>query len=194
LKVLSDLKTTEDGIRAEHAGEFSEDGDLDSYVEHVTDDLHNQAHMYATSSFLMACMAVEGLINNYGTRRLGEDFYKKNLERLGITEKLSVLMLICLGVALDKNDPIIAKVRSLFDSRNRLVHPKTKEFDFEHREHANCAHPKDLELERSLEDVEWIIDRLHELDPALKRYSILKRPNQPLHRMAYGAGAPPATR
>jgi len=180
-KTLHELLAEESRIRSEHQTDFEEASDLDAFVHYGSSGLHDLAHMYATSSFIFACMALEGFINNYGTVRLGEAFFKKNMERLGITEKLSVLILICLGIVLDKDDPLIVKTRSIFDERNRLVHPKTKEFDSENPAHGAYVHPKDVGLEKSLMDLECVIDRLCELDPAIRMRSTFKKPNNGLH-------------
>ncbi|HLM68934.1 MAG TPA: hypothetical protein VK358_15455 [Longimicrobium sp.] len=72
-------------------------------------------------------MSVEAFLNFYGVVRLGERFYKDNLQKAGATEKLSLLLALCDGVELDPSSDLWRTVRALFDRRNALVHPKTAE-------------------------------------------------------------------
>lgn len=77
------------------------------------------------TAVLYSCLAIEGFLNDYGVRRLGQVFYARNLERLSPTQKVSVLIATCRHQLLPPDAPILATVRRLFEARNRLVHPKT---------------------------------------------------------------------
>lgn len=151
---------------------------LDSLIVHETSELEAAAYRYAESSFLFLCMTIESFLNHYGVKRLGSTFYRRNVERLGITEKLALLLLICLGVKLKPDDPLLTKVRSLFDRRNQLVHPKTRRIDFDKLHEFVSKHPRDLGLRSDLEDLEFIIERLCSLDPHIRRDFEFKRPNK----------------
>jgi hypothetical protein len=76
---------------------------------------------------IYAAMAVEGFLNFYGVLRIGQDLYDDHFERLGIVPKLRKLLLVCDGLNIPKNDPLCLDLDCLAQSRNALVHPKTKE-------------------------------------------------------------------
>jgi hypothetical protein len=78
---------------------------------------------------IYCAMAVEALLNFYGVVRLGESFYKRNIERIGMIPKLEILIGICDGKLLTKDAEISGVIRRLSERRNSLVHPKAKEFD-----------------------------------------------------------------
>ncbi|MBU2590693.1 MAG: hypothetical protein KKC21_01565 [Nitrospinae bacterium] len=142
---------------------------LSGFISHETDNLVEKCRRHETSTILFSCMTIEGFINNYGVRRLGEAFYKKNLERLGITEKLSLLILACIGKAIESNAVLMKKARALFDARNSLVHPKTKEFNHEKLDQYVNDHPRDCRIEEYITDMEIILSELCKLDSDIKR-------------------------
>ncbi|MGE4544142.1 MAG: hypothetical protein AB7D06_08535 [Pedobacter sp.] len=161
-KLLATLSEEEEKIRKENYDIGQEN--IESFVCYKTDRLREEAYRYATSSILFACMTVEGLINYYGAVRLGSEFYKRNLERVGITEKLSLILLMCLEVKLKKNDELLNWTRKLFDKRNSLVHPKTKEFYSKRMKDFVTLHPSEISVEETIEDIEFIIENLKTLD------------------------------
>lgn len=155
-----------------------EPDELWSYIDYETDELWFEAYRAASSVQLFACMTIEAFLNHYGMKRLGEDFYKRNLERIGITEKLSILILTCQQKLLKKNDIIIKKTRALFDARNRLVHPKSKEINFERLDDFSTKHPKDLSVKEIINDMEDIISMLCEMDDDINRDFEFSKPNK----------------
>lgn len=127
---LAALKEAETELRAKNS--FDNPNDMDSFVRHETSSLWNLCYRNITAAHIFGCMAVEGFLNYYGVKRLGEAFYKRNIERLGITEKLSVLMISCQGLELDQDSSLIKDVRRVFDARNSIVHPTAvRLFDLE---------------------------------------------------------------
>ena len=136
---------------------------------HSTEDLQNEAYRAGLSSILFACMSIEAFINHYGVKRLGETFYKRFIERFGITEKIAVLVLICSQKIIEQHSPIITKARNLFDTRNRLVHPKAREIHVSTINDFIVEHPKELQLKELLDDMECIIDEFCALDPSIPR-------------------------
>jgi len=172
--ILLRLEAKEQELRIQYSGE--NEPDLTHLLDFETHDLHNEAFRVATTSFLFLCMTIESFINHYGTKRLGEEYYKRNLERIGITEKLSLLVAVCHQTKLDAKDPLLVKVRFLFDKRNSLVHPKTKEFDFERPENFISKHPAKIGLQTSFDDMELIIQRICELDPDINRSAEFRKP------------------
>jgi hypothetical protein len=166
--ILLLLRNEEQRIRAETLD--IEEPDLTGYVQYKTGDLHKEAFRLSTASFLFLCMTIESFLNHYGTKRLGESYYKRNLERIGITEKLSLLMAVCNQAKLEAKDPVLIKLRALFDRRNSLVHPKTKEFDPERPEDFITKHPAEIDLQANFDDMEFIIEKLCEFDSKINRY------------------------
>ena len=78
---------------------------------------------------IFSALAVEGFLNYYGVVRLGEDVFNAHFERMGLVPKLRALLLVCDGVDLSPKDPLVALLQALAADRNRLAHPKAKEFD-----------------------------------------------------------------
>jgi hypothetical protein len=157
---------------------------LSSYIFHETRSLHRNAYRYATSAHLFVCMAVEGFINYYGTKRLGEEVYKRLLERVGITEKLALIYLICFQINLEvKSDPI-KSIRTIFDQRNALVHPKTKEIDFNNLDKFVYKHPETLDLKRAFESMELFVDDICLRDSEVDRNFHFAKPNKSIQPTA----------
>jgi hypothetical protein len=78
---------------------------------------------------IFSAMAVEGFINFYGALRLGDEVFTENFERLPQNKKVKALLLFCDSIKIDNLSPLILASNQLSNSRNSLVHPKTKEFD-----------------------------------------------------------------
>ena len=90
-------------------------------------DAMDEIHGLSDSAIIFAAMAVESFLNMYGTIRLGEEFYSRNYERLSPSQKVSALLATCCDVLLEPRDEILTVVAHLFERRNALVHPKTRE-------------------------------------------------------------------
>ncbi len=74
------------------------------------------------------CLTCESMLNFYGVIKLGEKFFKENIERIGpISKKIIVLKSICAGELYDKNLPLLKKLDKLFKCRNDFIHPKYKD-------------------------------------------------------------------
>lgn len=93
---VSKLQNEESRIRDKYKGDDKDC--LDYLIRKGTDWFHDSAYRYATSAHLFVCMTIEGFTNFYGTKRLGETTYKKLLERIGITEKISLIYLLCFEI------------------------------------------------------------------------------------------------
>jgi hypothetical protein len=118
-------------------------------------------------TLLYCCMAVESFLNYYGVIKFGEKYFKRNLERQGIKEKVSNIVLAVSGKCIEPTDDIYKEVRTLFDARNSLVHPKTKELNSENI----LDHLPDSdginEVEVHVERMDHILQLFCELDPEL---------------------------
>jgi hypothetical protein len=80
-------------------------------------------------TLMFSAMAVEGFLNYYGVLRIGETNYVRHFERLSIAGKLSLLLLVCDGIAIREDDTLLVSLRALTTVRNALVHPKAKEME-----------------------------------------------------------------
>ena len=138
---------------------------FESWISHETSELSQKLELVYTSCILYSCMSIEGFINFYGVKRLGEKNYKKNIERIGITEKFNVLIMICFGIMPDHNAPLLKSLRTLFDVRNSLVHPKTKEMNFEKTHFNNTK----LEITTVEETLKLFADHFCEIDSKIKK-------------------------
>lgn len=78
-------------------------------------------------SVIWTCSTIEAFVNSEGTTWLGEAFYKDNLERLGILQKIHMLYALKYRVRLQRKLGRLSHVSKLFELRNSLVHPKTRE-------------------------------------------------------------------
>lgn len=87
----------------------------------------SQLNEFSTATQIFSCMAIESFLNFYGVNQIGEDFYKRNFERLSPNQKLEALIAIAVHLSLEKEDEICKVVRRMFDQRNHLVHPKAKQ-------------------------------------------------------------------
>jgi hypothetical protein len=76
---------------------------------------------------IYAAMALEGFLNFYGVLRLGQVVFDEHFERLGLIPKLRKLLLVCDHLEIAKNDVLCDHLDKVAQSRNALVHAKTKE-------------------------------------------------------------------
>ncbi|HEX6040528.1 hypothetical protein [Longimicrobium sp.] len=102
-------------------------GDPRGLARHKLAGTREHGTALATAVEIYSTMSVEAFINFYGVVRLGEDFFRANLQMVGVTEKLSLLLALCDGVELERDSELWRTVRALFDRRNALVHPKARE-------------------------------------------------------------------
>lgn len=87
-----------------------------------------EASMQARCATLLATLAVEGCINFYGTRRLGEARFLERYERRSPpTRKLRTVLVACGVTPPTRTSELCLVTRALFDARNDLAHPKTIE-------------------------------------------------------------------
>ena len=88
---------------------------------------------------IYAAMAVEGYLNFYGVLRLGQDVFDEHFERLGLVPKLRALLLTCDQLNVAKSDPLVLALERVAQSRNSLVHPKTREVMSDPSQHKRTA-------------------------------------------------------
>ena len=98
---------------------YQEDGNWDRYLEIA---------IYSNLFVILGCAMIELWVNSFGIHLLDEEYYHKNIERMGIVEKIRILFAIHKREMIDDNNENIKNIRKLFDRRNSLVHPKAKRF------------------------------------------------------------------
>lgn len=100
-----------------------------SYVLYKTSESRVERYLKGMWVEILCCMAVEAFLNYYGVKCIGEAFYKRNYERLGITEKLMIVLATSKGILLPLDSDLTKLVQTMFDRRNALVHHKAKEIN-----------------------------------------------------------------
>lgn len=180
-KLLDDFRLAKSSILKKEASLASEAEGVPpeirgAFIAHETSMLLEDAEQSYISSIIYTCMAIEAFLNFYGVRRLGESYFRRNLERLGITEKFALLMLACHGLIVEKSDSAFVGLRAMFDARNQLVHPKARELSYSLLD----QQLKESTLERRITDhferMEGVIERLCELDSHILRSFEFRRP------------------
>jgi hypothetical protein len=94
-----------------------EDGDWERYTEIA---------IYNDLFIILGCAMIEFWVNSFGIHLLNEEYYKKNIERLSIVEKIRILIAIHKREEIDDNNENVKNIRELFENRNSLIHPKAK--------------------------------------------------------------------
>jgi hypothetical protein len=138
-------------------------------ISHELDSIRDKAFQEYVSLIVFACMAFEGFLNYYGVKKLGESFYKKNIERLGITEKLSAILAICRGILIESTSDFLQNARGLFDKRNSLVHPKAKEITSDNIHEYLSTAPVKKEAADLLNCIDLLLKGLTEFDPEIEK-------------------------
>lgn len=174
-ELIKKIEFEEECLRIKGKNDGIPDEYLDGYIGEGVDGLHNDAYRCATSCHLYACMALEGFLNLYGVRRLGEGFYQRNIERLGITEKLAVIGVCCNQWYVDNSSQVVKDFRSLFDIRNGFVHPKTKVYRGDRIGQHLYVHPIDIPISDALLCLERCIDFFCGADESLPRNFLFQK-------------------
>ena len=138
-------------------------------VSYQTTDLRDHCLRSASAATLFASMAFEAFLNTYGVRRLRSDYYKRFVERMGISEKVAYLLSVCCSYIPETDDEVIVRSRRLFDARNGLAHIKSKEIDLDNMDAYVTSHPSTYKVERHFEDLHFCIDLFCSLDSDLRK-------------------------
>ena len=138
------------------------------YDRDLFNENHRQVVALAVATQIFTCMAVEAFLNYYGVKLLGEQHYKRNIERLGINQKLETLIAISLQELLDDKEEITIIVKRMFERRNRLVHPKSKEMIMNEK-FVLPEFPNELEqAENAIKDMTMFFDKFQEIDESTR--------------------------
>ena len=109
-------------------------------------------------------MAVEGFLNYYGVKRLGEAFYNVSYERLSPMKKVAALVATCCGQLLSSDSELMVVTKRLAAARNALVHPKSREVRRVPRGQLRLSDQADLP-HRTVENMERFFTLFAEVDP-----------------------------
>lgn len=88
--------------------------------------LRAEAREKALTAVAFAAIAIEGYLNDYGGRMLGDGYYESNLEKLTPLSKLVVLPRLIANACVPTDGELYEAVRVLFRLRNELMHPKSQ--------------------------------------------------------------------
>jgi hypothetical protein len=166
------IEELEKKLRVEQA--TLDESTITSYIVHITESDTNQLDAVCVATQIFACMAVEAFLNYYGVRRLGEEFYKRNLERLGINQKLEILITICTQELVEDKDEIVLIVKRMFDRRNSLVHPKSKKVGLINGKFVFPEPINHLEqAEQAVREMKLFFEKFEELDEGIKLGNVI---------------------
>ena len=135
-----------------------------SLIEYLTMKDREKLEVLSVTVEILCCMSVEAFLNFYGIVRLGDEFYRRNYERLGITEKLAALLATCQNVLLPEKTEIANVARKMFDRRNNLVHPKSKSITHKVPEHLTQAIDSIVEAKNRVEDMKEFFNLFKDYD------------------------------
>jgi len=107
----------------------------------IPPNLLERYRFFRSAAVVFSAMAVEGFLNYYGVKRLGNAFYRDNYERLNSYRKLAAVVGTCTGQLLPSDAELVTVWRHLTERRNALVHPKAREV---------LSEPKDAKQRRAL--------------------------------------------
>jgi len=93
----------------------------------IPPNLLERLRFFRSAAVVYSAMAVEGFLNYYGVKRLGNEFYRDTYERLSSHRKLAALVATCTGQLLPSHAEVVTVLRRLTERRNALVHPKARE-------------------------------------------------------------------
>jgi hypothetical protein len=103
---------------------------------------------------IYAAMAVEGYLNFYGVLRLGQQPFDDHFERLGLVPKLRALLLVCDQLDVPASDELAQHLDRVAQSRNSLVHPKTKEVQGDLAAYKRTGSPMPETAENAVQSME----------------------------------------
>ena len=127
-RLLNHVRTRAAALTALQVGYEAEHGPSTYDWRQHSDEIHLLEDM-ALAAELYCYMAVEGFLNHYGVARLGAEFFKANLERLGPEKKAAVILVATEQVVLPPAHDLPRLLRQMFERRNQLVHPKSKQLE-----------------------------------------------------------------
>jgi len=135
-----------------------------SSASRFSTDLLDEYRLMRSAAVVCAGMAVEGFLNYYGVKRLGEAFYNASYERLSLAKKVAALVATCCGQLLPNDSELMAVTKRLAAARNALVHPKSREARRIARAQLRLSEQADLP-HRTVDNMERFFTLFAEVDP-----------------------------
>lgn len=123
-----------------------------------------QLEVMSVTVEILCCMSVEAFLNFYGVVRLGEEFYHRTFERLGILQKLPTLVATCQDILLPRGAEIATVIKRMFERRNSLVHPKAKDVSGGVHAHPDQADDSVTPAKNMVEDMRRFFRLFNDLD------------------------------
>jgi hypothetical protein len=152
--------------RLNHEVHLLEEARKSKQSHRVPQDVLEEYRLLRTATVVFAAMAVESFLNYYGVKRLGEEFYRENYERLSTTQKVAALVATCAEQLLRPDSELLEVTKRLARARNQLVHPKAREP--KPNQDRSLPHP-DIEhpdfIHASVKDMDRFFTLFGEIDP-----------------------------
>ena len=134
------------------------------------------------NAILLTAMHIEGAINAWGVVCAGADFFKRHIERSQLESKLALVLALSGKGRIPKDHEALVCARKLFDRRNQLAHPKTKEL----------RRPEEVDLGNTTDDLNLCDKALRSFQDLLCKAAppivaimaagtdVLSQPNKPM--------------
>lgn len=119
---------------------------------------------------IYSAMAVEGFLNFYGVLRLGQEAFDDYFERLGLVPKLRSLLMVCDQLDVSRQDPLVICLEKLAQSRNALVHPKTKEVRGDPKAHERSSTKVPEAARECVSTMEMFFGQFMQAVPSARQY------------------------
>lgn len=107
-------------------------GDIE-YDERL-EDLKRMRESASLQAIVFSAMSFEAAIYDFAAIHLGDKYVMDHLDRLDLVSKWLVVIRFVAGIELPKSEAPFAALKSLVIDRNRLVHSKSRPFDFDNQE------------------------------------------------------------
>lgn len=125
--------------------------------------------MYGQNVIVYSAMCLESLINDYCVIRKSKTFFNNYIDKLDTISKWKVVPELMTGNSIPEGHHSFELLKKLFKLRNRMVHPKSKEFDWSIKDPQYFATSYDeLELKNiddCIESIKIITNQLYLIDP-----------------------------
>jgi hypothetical protein len=116
-------------------------------------------------------MCLESLINDYCAIKKSSNYFKKYIEKLDTVSKWIIVPKIITNKEIPTDSQAIELLRGLFQLRNSMVHPKSKEYDSLTEDNSLKDEYSDLiskKVPLSFRAIKEITFELYKLDPSFK--------------------------
>jgi hypothetical protein len=113
-------------------------------------------------SVVWTCTTIEAFLNEEGVAWVGERFFKENLERRSMRQKVELIYALKYGVRLGDWGDKLRYVSRLFQVRNDIVHPKAREIQPDGSERTQARNGIEGMSFRNLREAVWSITSLFE--------------------------------